>query len=221
VALTIPCVTGPYTGINATLSQGSAIVRVQAPGAGYQPWNFVAPPTGQQVVGSPVAAVGTSTIVTSSGQNDAGLFEVNFRDERWLPFEGRGAVSTWNLLTSILFPYSNLGSGVKISSFAFLVPLSVPAAGDAIAATFGVTNVASPAALSLAPSSLAVGDNTPVNALTGTAQLTTQLAAPQSFDLTVPSASVPAALATTGGGVTRLDPSKVEDILLIINYSID
>jgi hypothetical protein len=305
VALTIPCVTGPYTGINATLSQGSAIVRVQAPAAGYQPWNFVTPPTGQSVVGSPLAATGTSTIVTSNGQNDAGLFEVNLRDERWLPFEGRGAVSTWNLtldqrdnnfdfstitdvvlhirytargggdanavragiksqietdrsivvsarstfgnayytffnpavaaateqtltlpLTNILFTYSNLGSGVKISSVAFHVPLSVPAGTNKIAAAFDVTNVTSPAALSLAPSSLTRGDGTPVAALTGTAPpgiapFTTPLSAPQSFDLTVPSASVPAALATTVGGVTRLDPSKVEDILLIINYSID
>src|SRR5450759_345028 len=24
------------------------------------------------------------------------LFQVNFRDERWLPFEGQGVVSTWN-----------------------------------------------------------------------------------------------------------------------------
>lgn len=300
VALTIPCVTGPYTGVNATLSQGSAVVRVQAPGAGYQPWSFTAPPSGQPVVSSPVAAPGTSTIVTSSGQNDAGLFDVNLRDERWLPFEGRGAVSTWNLtldprdnsfdfstitdvvlhirytargggdanavraaiksqietsrsiavstrstfgnayytffnppvaaatdqtltlpLTNILFPYSNLGSGVKISSFAFHAPLSVPAAGNTIAATFGVTGVASPAALSLAPSTLTLGDGTSVAALTGTSPLTTPLSAPQSFDLTVPSASVPAALTTTVGGVTRLDPSKIEDILLIVNYSID
>ena len=36
-------------------------------------------------------------IATSSGQNDAGLFEVNFRDERYLPFEYRGAVSRWRV----------------------------------------------------------------------------------------------------------------------------
>ena len=41
---------------------------------------------------------GTQTIATSTGQNDAGLFEVNLRDERWLPFEGQGAISTWNLV---------------------------------------------------------------------------------------------------------------------------
>ncbi|HWL84495.1 MAG TPA: hypothetical protein VNO21_01765, partial [Polyangiaceae bacterium] len=36
-------------------------------------------------------------IATSSGQNDAGLFELNFRDERYLPFEFAGAVSRWRL----------------------------------------------------------------------------------------------------------------------------
>jgi hypothetical protein len=32
-------------------------------------------------------------IATSSGQNDSGMFELNFRDERYLPFEYLGAVS--------------------------------------------------------------------------------------------------------------------------------
>jgi hypothetical protein len=36
-------------------------------------------------------------IATSSGQNDAGMFELNFRDERYLPFEFAGAVSRWRI----------------------------------------------------------------------------------------------------------------------------
>jgi hypothetical protein len=36
-------------------------------------------------------------IATSTGQNDSGLFELLFRDERYLPFEHAGAVSTWKL----------------------------------------------------------------------------------------------------------------------------
>ncbi|MFH0725238.1 MAG: hypothetical protein V2B19_02600 [Pseudomonadota bacterium] len=35
------------------------------------------------------------SIVTSNGQNDGGIFEVNLRDERYLPFEGAGVLSTW------------------------------------------------------------------------------------------------------------------------------
>jgi hypothetical protein len=37
------------------------------------------------------------SIATSSAQNDSGLFVVNFNDERYLPFEGAGAISTWQL----------------------------------------------------------------------------------------------------------------------------
>jgi hypothetical protein len=37
------------------------------------------------------------SISTSSGQNDTGLFELNFRDDRYLPFEYLGAVSRWRL----------------------------------------------------------------------------------------------------------------------------
>lgn len=37
------------------------------------------------------------SIATSNGQNDSGVFELNFRDERYLPFEGEGAISSWKL----------------------------------------------------------------------------------------------------------------------------
>jgi hypothetical protein len=37
------------------------------------------------------------SIVTSSALDDGGMFETNLRDERFLPFEGAGAVSTWKL----------------------------------------------------------------------------------------------------------------------------
>ena len=42
--------------------------------------------------------VGASqSIATSSGQNDPGLFQLDFRDERYLPFEGTGAIGSWRL----------------------------------------------------------------------------------------------------------------------------
>jgi hypothetical protein len=37
------------------------------------------------------------SIVTSSAQNDSGMFETNLRDERFLPFENSGVVSEWQL----------------------------------------------------------------------------------------------------------------------------
>ena len=39
----------------------------------------------------------TQSIVTSSAQNDSGLFETNLHDERYLPFEYAGAISEWQL----------------------------------------------------------------------------------------------------------------------------
>lgn len=37
------------------------------------------------------------SIATSTAQNDQGLFQLDFRDERYLPFEGAGAISSWHL----------------------------------------------------------------------------------------------------------------------------
>ena len=36
-------------------------------------------------------------VATSHGQNDSGVFELNFRDERYLPFECAGAISEWRI----------------------------------------------------------------------------------------------------------------------------
>jgi hypothetical protein len=36
-------------------------------------------------------------IAVSTGQNDSGVFELSLKDERYLPFEGAGVISTWQL----------------------------------------------------------------------------------------------------------------------------
>src|SRR3989338_1978523 len=53
VSITIPAITGPYTGINAVLS-----------------------------------TTNSGSIAVTGSQNDAGLFQFSFNDERYLPFEG-------------------------------------------------------------------------------------------------------------------------------------
>ncbi len=95
VALTVPCVTGPYTGVHAMLMLSSSVVRTAPPASGYVP--YVAGNALPAGVYASSSVASTPVIVTSSGQNDAGLFDVNLRDERWLPFEGQGAVSSWSL----------------------------------------------------------------------------------------------------------------------------
>jgi len=41
--------------------------------------------------------VPVKSIATSTGQRDSGMFELSFRDERYLPFEGAGAISEWRV----------------------------------------------------------------------------------------------------------------------------
>lgn len=48
-------------------------------------------------------------MATSSGQGDSGLFQLNFQDERYLPFEGSGVISNWRLELS--GKWRNLSSG--------------------------------------------------------------------------------------------------------------
>jgi Tc toxin complex TcA C-terminal TcB-binding domain len=81
VSLTVPCVTGPYTGISSTLTLLRHSVRTL--------------PSLTEPVQEALGAV--QAIATSSGQNDSGLFQLDFRDERYLPFERAGAVSRWRL----------------------------------------------------------------------------------------------------------------------------
>jgi hypothetical protein len=91
VALSIPCVTGPYTGVNCTLSLLSSTLR-RSPDIGD---NYARESFEDDRFVSYNGAV--QSIVTSSAQNDAGMFETNLHDDRFLPFEGAGAESTWKL----------------------------------------------------------------------------------------------------------------------------
>ena len=92
VGLTLPCVAGPYTPINCTLTLLSSHVRTSAlPGSKYPEENAPNDSRFSHNYGA------IQSVATSHGQNDTGLFEVNFRDERYLPFEGTGAVSRWRI----------------------------------------------------------------------------------------------------------------------------
>ncbi len=81
VRVTIPCITGPYVNVGATLALEASWLRPRADS-----------PDLVDVPASRVVAIATST-----AQNDAGVFELSFRDERYLPFEGAGAISRWRL----------------------------------------------------------------------------------------------------------------------------
>jgi hypothetical protein len=92
LALSIPCVTGPYTSVNCTLGLRKSAIRTSAlVGDGYARAHEGDDSRFSEHFGS------LEAIVTSSGQNDSGLFEANLRDERYLPFEGSGVISEWQL----------------------------------------------------------------------------------------------------------------------------
>jgi hypothetical protein len=83
VRITIPCVAGPLTNIGATLTLTGSNLRLK--------------PSldGSSLI--PVQLNHSVVIATSTAQNDTGVFEFNFRDERYMPFEGAGAISSWKV----------------------------------------------------------------------------------------------------------------------------
>jgi hypothetical protein len=99
VSVTVPCVTGPYTGVPMRLTLVSSRTRVDPSAAGDYPMDLSADdPRFQIQTGS------VQSIAISNGREDAGLFAADIRDERYLPFEGCGAISDWNLTLTSAVP---------------------------------------------------------------------------------------------------------------------
>lgn len=98
ISLTIPCVTGPLNGIQCRLTLLSSTTRTDP--------RLIPPPhrcccdrrhlSEYEMCPCDPRSVrqyaARDAIATSSGKNDSGMFELSFRDERYLPFEYLGAV---------------------------------------------------------------------------------------------------------------------------------
>ena len=98
IDVSIPCVTGPYTSVPARLTLVSSRTRIDPTASG----EYAFDPSGEDARFQLDTGAGQS-IVISRGQEDPGLFAADHRDERYLPFEGTGAISDWNLkLTSAM-----------------------------------------------------------------------------------------------------------------------
>ena len=97
VALSIPCIVGPHTSLNCTLRllkheyRNSTLASHYAKNLEEADERFVTNP------------IPTTAISVSHGQNDSGVFELSFQSERYLPFEGAGAISSWRLELSQRF----------------------------------------------------------------------------------------------------------------------
>lgn len=130
VALSLPSVVGPYATVNCTLTLQSSSVRVSslldAQTNGYAR-------SGQDDARFVDYYGSTDTLVTSTASNDSGMFETNLRDERFLPFEGAGAVnSTWQLQLPGSLPAFDY---TTISDAILHVRYTARPAGDPLAST--------------------------------------------------------------------------------------
>ena len=98
MSLSIPCIAGPFTTVNCSLRLLNNNTRVNTS------MNSEGKYEHENDAGLWIdddrfrtSNVPVTSIATSTGQNDAGMFEFNFRDERYLPFEGAGAISNWQI----------------------------------------------------------------------------------------------------------------------------
>lgn len=104
VSISIPCVAGPYTGVNCTLSLLRNETRMDSTlsGGNYEKQDD------DNRFRTMFGAI--SSIATSSAQNDNGMFELNFNDDRYLPFEGAGVISDWEINMPIENNYFDFAS---------------------------------------------------------------------------------------------------------------
>jgi len=112
VSLTLPCIVGPYTTISCTLRLLKNSIRVNtANGDNGYPRNTDdqdLPASDDRFVENNIPV---KAIAASNAQNDSGVFELSFRDERYLPFEGAGAISEWSLELFSDLPSNNPDPG--------------------------------------------------------------------------------------------------------------
>jgi len=96
VAVTIPAVTAPHQGVHSTLRLLSDKIRVNDESGSPYPEDL---PSGLSSLDSRFVYRfdSSQSIVTSHGREDTGLFNPDHSDPRYLPFEGSGAISEWQL----------------------------------------------------------------------------------------------------------------------------
>ncbi len=92
VSLTIGGALKPYTNVNCTLTLLENRIRTDANASGSYAQSADADDSRFLVNAAPIQAV-----ATSKPDADPGLFQLRFDDERYLPFEGAGAISTWRI----------------------------------------------------------------------------------------------------------------------------
>ncbi len=114
ISITIPALVGPYQNIHATLTQLGSQTLIKPS------TNGVAFLLGQTAQTPDLSVLrinwrSNQQIALSTGVDDLGMFALNFGDDRYLPFEGTGAISRWRLempKQSNLIDYSTISDVV-------------------------------------------------------------------------------------------------------------
>ena len=94
IALTFACHVGPPTSLNCVLRLQEHKFRVDPKVSGNADYPEHTDENDERFS---TVNVPTRSIAVSTGQNDSGVFELNFRDERYIPFEGAGVISKWKI----------------------------------------------------------------------------------------------------------------------------
>jgi hypothetical protein len=106
ISVSIPAVVGPYQNLNASLRQNSNMVVLSSDDDGVNAVEYAISKTVPNTQTSPPEPsssvlrqnwVPDQAIAVSKGIDDSGMFVLDFNDQRYLPFEGTGAVSKWTL----------------------------------------------------------------------------------------------------------------------------
>jgi len=94
VALRVPCVLGTHTSLNCTLRLLEHKFRTNpiVNGKSDYPERTDGSENRFTTVNVPITAIAVSSL-----EDEAGVFELNFRDDRYLPFEGAGIISKWRI----------------------------------------------------------------------------------------------------------------------------
>lgn len=94
VTVSLPALVGPYQNVRMTLTQTGSRVLLKPDIDGVNYLNDPTKGSATNILTNPRA---NQQVAVSSGLNDTGLFSLNFGDDRYLPFEGTGVVSDWQI----------------------------------------------------------------------------------------------------------------------------
>lgn len=133
VQLTMPCLTGPMTGITGTLTLTKASRR----------------PTKNAELVDDDSTVGTYAIALSTSESDGGRFELRLDSDCYLPFDWRGAISEWKV--SLPHPVRKFNYRDIVDCVLTLRVVAVDAGDQAAAETMGLIKNAIGALTSSSP----------------------------------------------------------------------